>query len=46
MDHLTFANIENEIEVDDSDDDLENDDDVLFEEQLEGPQLEKATGSA
>ncbi|KAL6584466.1 hypothetical protein OROMI_003755 [Orobanche minor] len=43
MDHVTFANIENEIEVDDSDDNLENEDDVLFQEQLEGPQLEKAT---
>ncbi|XP_042751412.1 uncharacterized protein LOC111921034 isoform X1 [Lactuca sativa] len=35
MDHLKYANIENEIEVDDSDDDLGNEDDVLFEEQLE-----------
>ncbi|CAI9279915.1 unnamed protein product [Lactuca saligna] len=43
MDHLNYANIENEIEVDDSDDDLGNEDDVLFEEQLEEPQLEKET---
>ncbi|KAL4575690.1 hypothetical protein LXL04_011774 [Taraxacum kok-saghyz] len=40
MDHVTF---ENEMEMDDSDDDLESDDDILFEEQLEGPQLEKGT---
>ncbi|KAL4561954.1 hypothetical protein LXL04_034140 [Taraxacum kok-saghyz] len=40
MDHVTF---ENEMEVDDSDDVLESDDDILFEEQLEGPPLEKGT---
>ncbi|KAL4574316.1 hypothetical protein LXL04_021145 [Taraxacum kok-saghyz] len=40
MDHVTF---DNEMEVDDSDDVLESDDDILFEEQLEGPQLEKGT---
>ncbi|CAH1428093.1 unnamed protein product [Lactuca virosa] len=45
MDHLTYANIENEIEVDDNDEDLGNENDVLFEEQLEEPQLEKETGS-
>ncbi|CAH1454492.1 unnamed protein product [Lactuca virosa] len=45
MEHLKYANIENEIEVDDSEDDLGNEDDVLFEEQLEEPQLEKETGS-
>ena len=41
MDHVTF---DNDMEVDDSDDVLESDDDILFEEQLEGPQLEKGTG--
>ena len=35
MNHLTFANTENQIEVDDSDDDLENKDDVLIEEDYE-----------
>ncbi|XP_052622717.1 uncharacterized protein LOC128128001 [Lactuca sativa] len=45
MDHLKYANIENEIEVDDSDDDLGNVDDVLFEEQLEEPKIEKETCS-
>ncbi|CAH1450073.1 unnamed protein product [Lactuca virosa] len=45
MDHLTYANIENEIVVDDIDDDLGNEDAVLFEEQLEEPQLEKEIGS-
>ncbi|KAD6454645.1 hypothetical protein E3N88_09351 [Mikania micrantha] len=45
MDDMTFVDNENQIQMDDSENDLGNEDDVLIQEQLQGSKLQKAIES-
>ncbi|KAL8255284.1 hypothetical protein R6Q59_033505 [Mikania micrantha] len=44
MDDMTFVDNENEIQMDNSDDDLGNEDNVIIQQQLQGSKFKKASG--